>query len=80
MSDKIRKLEQEYKDVEESLVDPPDDIVSNISEVNCVACGTRLTTAEWKEFEDTCEDCMHTDTAGLIDDGDYAELNFDDDT
>ena len=77
MSDKIKELEKEYKNAEESLLDPPDEIENNISEFNCVTCGTRLTTAEWKEFEDTCEDCMHADTAGLIDDEDYAELNFD---
>ena len=78
MSTKIKELEQEYKEVEDSLLDSPDEIVSNISDFNCTVCGTRLTTAEWKEFEDTCESCMHTDTAGLIDDEDYSELDFDD--
>lgn len=80
MSDKIKELEEEYKNVENALprLDLSDTPISNISEFTCASCGARLTTAEWKEFEDTCEECMHMDTAGLIDDGDYEELDFDD--
>ena len=79
MSDKIKELEKEYKEIEDTLPEdnPTEEVENSISSVNCSECGTRLTTTEWREFEDVCEDCVHADTAGLIDDDDYKELDFD---
>ncbi len=73
----IQELEQEYAELEGSLPElNTNEVVDNLSEVNCQGCGTRLTQQEWQVCEDTCETCLHADTAGLIDDN-LSELDFD---
>lgn len=77
----MKKKEEEYTALEKELIlhddpfPPQPELVDSLSAFNCSACGVRLTVNEWQEYEDTCEECMHEQTSGLIDD-EGEELDF----
>ena len=77
MNKKEEELEKLYKEIEAELPeDSPPEPVDSISQFNCTQCGNRLSTTEYQDFEDTCEECVFADTSGLVDDT-GGELEFD---
>lgn len=76
---KIEKdLEKDYEELEKLLQEElnPNEVIDNLSDLNCIQCGARLTKLEAEDFQDECESCVFIDTAGTIDDAGTGELNF----
>jgi len=49
----------------------------NLSQHQCLSCGVRMSVSEYEQCEDTCDECLHTQLAGLDSFDDYEDLELD---